>query len=62
MKYWLSVNSGPALGTALAPQRPKPVREQAELPSHILEPAWEGTRVLVRCRVCEFLPYCNDRW
>ena len=48
MKYWLSVNSGPALGTALAPQRPKPVREQAELPSHILEPAWEGTRVLVR--------------
>jgi len=48
VKYWLSVNSGPALGTALAPQRPKPVREQAELPSHILEPAWEGTRVLVR--------------
>ena len=48
MKYSVSVNSGPALGTALAPQRPKPVREQAELPSHILEPAWEGTRVLVR--------------
>ena len=48
MKYWLSVNSGAALGTALAPQRPKPVREQAELPSHILEPAWEGIRVLVR--------------
>ena len=22
----------------------------------------EGTRVLERCRVCEFLPYCNDRW
>ncbi len=22
----------------------------------------EGTRVLARCRVCEFLPYCNDRW
>lgn len=22
----------------------------------------EGTRVLGRCRVCEFLPYCNDRW
>ena len=21
-----------------------------------------GTRVLERCRVCEFLPYCNDRW
>jgi CRISPR-associated exonuclease Cas4 len=21
-----------------------------------------GTRVLGRCRVCEFLPYCNDRW
>ena len=48
MKYSISVNSVSALGTALAPQRPKPVREQAELPSHILEPAWEGTRVLVR--------------
>lgn len=22
----------------------------------------EGTRALERCRVCEFLPYCNDRW
>ena len=22
----------------------------------------EGTRVLARCRACEFLPYCNDRW
>ena len=22
----------------------------------------EGTRVLGRCQVCEFLPYCNDRW
>jgi CRISPR-associated exonuclease Cas4 len=22
----------------------------------------EGTCVLSRCRVCEFLPYCNDRW
>ncbi len=21
-----------------------------------------GTRALNRCRVCEFLPYCNDRW
>ena len=21
-----------------------------------------GTRMLERCRVCEFLPYCNDRW
>ncbi len=21
-----------------------------------------GTRVLGRCGVCEFLPYCNDRW
>lgn len=21
-----------------------------------------GTRRLERCRVCEFLPYCNDRW
>ena len=26
----------------------KAVREQAELPHHILEPAWSGTRVLVR--------------
>jgi len=22
----------------------------------------EGTRVVRRCHVCEFLPYCNDRW
>jgi predicted RecB family nuclease len=22
----------------------------------------EGTRQLGRCRVCEFLNYCNDRW
>jgi CRISPR-associated exonuclease Cas4 len=22
----------------------------------------EGTRLLGRCRECEFLPYCNDRW
>lgn len=22
----------------------------------------DGTRVLGRCGVCEFLPYCNDRW
>jgi CRISPR-associated exonuclease Cas4 len=22
----------------------------------------EGTRILGRCQVCEFLPYCNDRW
>jgi CRISPR-associated exonuclease Cas4 len=22
----------------------------------------EGTRRLARCRVCEFLTYCNDRW
>lgn len=21
-----------------------------------------GTRLQERCRVCEFLPYCNDRW
>ncbi|MEP7003502.1 MAG: hypothetical protein ABI888_03095 [Chloroflexota bacterium] len=37
-----------AIDAGLAPQRPKPVREQAELPNHILEPAWSGTRVLVR--------------
>jgi bifunctional non-homologous end joining protein LigD len=48
VKYSVSVDSVSTLGTALAPQRPKPVREQAELPSHILEPAWVGTRVLVR--------------
>jgi len=48
VKYSASVESVSTLGTALAPQRPKPVREQAELPSHILEPAWEGIRVLVR--------------
>ncbi|HEV2010697.1 MAG TPA: hypothetical protein VGS17_06680 [Candidatus Limnocylindria bacterium] len=47
MKYSVSVEST-AVGVALAPQRPKPVREQAELPNHILEPAWRGTRVLVR--------------
>src|SRR5438477_9214504 len=47
MKYSISVEST-ALGADLAPQRPKAVQEQAELPSHILEPAWEGTRVLVR--------------
>ncbi|MHB8630481.1 MAG: ATP-dependent DNA ligase [Candidatus Limnocylindria bacterium] len=37
-----------ALGADLAPQRPTPVREHSELPNHVLEPAWEGTRVLVR--------------
>jgi ATP-dependent DNA ligase len=48
VKYSNSVESAAAVGADLAPQRPKPVREQAELPRHILEPAWEGTRVLVR--------------
>jgi bifunctional non-homologous end joining protein LigD len=47
VKYSLSVELT-ALGVDIAPQRPKPVREQAELPNHILEPAWQGTRVLVR--------------
>ncbi|MDP9246151.1 MAG: hypothetical protein M3O64_05790 [Chloroflexota bacterium] len=47
MKYSIPVEST-VLGVDVAPQRPKPVREQAELPNHILEPAWEGTRVLVR--------------
>lgn len=37
-----------ALGADLLPQRPKPAREQAELPEHILEPEWQGRRVLVR--------------
>jgi len=31
----------------LVPQRPKAVREHAERPGHILEPAWTGTRALV---------------
>src|SRR5258707_1498177 len=48
MKYSVSVESAAATGRDLAPQRPKAVREQAELPNHILEPAWLGTRVLVR--------------
>jgi len=30
------------------PQRPRSVRERAEREGHILEPAWIGTRVLVR--------------
>jgi bifunctional non-homologous end joining protein LigD len=47
VKYSIPVEST-ALGADLAPQRPKAVREQAELPNHILEPAWQGTRVLVR--------------
>jgi bifunctional non-homologous end joining protein LigD len=49
MKYSVSVvDPVTELGTDLAPQRPKAVHEQAELPNHILEPAWPGTRVLVR--------------
>jgi bifunctional non-homologous end joining protein LigD len=47
VKYSLSVESS-ALAVDLAPQRPRPVREHAELPNHILEPAWQGSRVLVR--------------
>lgn len=46
MKYSVLVEST-ALGADVAPQRPKAVREQTELPNHILEPAWQGTRVLV---------------
>jgi bifunctional non-homologous end joining protein LigD len=46
VKYSIPVES--TLSLDPAPQRPKPVRETAELPNHILEPAWEGTRVLVR--------------
>lgn len=30
--------------------------------SVMLERMPEGTRLLQRCRVCEFLTYCNDRW
>jgi ATP-dependent DNA ligase len=47
VKYSIPVESTLS-GLDLVPQRPKPVREVAELPNHILEPAWEGTRVLVR--------------
>ena len=49
MKYSVSVvDPMSTVGLDLVPQRPKAVREQAELPNHILEPAWSGTRVLVR--------------
>lgn len=49
MKYSLTVvEPEPAVDTGLLPQRPRSVREQTELPNHILEPAWTGTRVLVR--------------
>jgi bifunctional non-homologous end joining protein LigD len=49
MKYSvLVVDPVTAIGAELVPQRPRAVREQAELPNHILEPAWSGTRVLVR--------------
>ena len=47
MKYSVLVEST-ALAVDLVPQRPKAMREHAELPYHILEPAWQGTRVLVR--------------
>ena len=36
------------LGADLAPQRPRYVRERAELPNHILEPDWVGKRALAR--------------
>ncbi|TMC69556.1 MAG: hypothetical protein E6J13_11085 [Chloroflexi bacterium] len=36
------------LGADLLPQRPRSVRERPEQAGHILEPAWEGKRVLVR--------------
>jgi bifunctional non-homologous end joining protein LigD len=47
VKYSVLVESS-ALAVDLVPQRPKALREHAELPNHILEPAWQGTRVLVR--------------
>lgn len=37
-----------SVGADLLPQRPRYVREKAELPGHILEPEWKGVRVLVR--------------
>jgi len=36
------------LGADLGPQRPRFVRERTEPEHHILEPEWNGTRVLVR--------------
>ena len=48
MKYSIPVEAVSAVSLDLRPQRPKAVREQAELANHILEPAWQGTRVLVR--------------
>ncbi len=36
------------LGADLAPQRPRYTRERSELPAHLLEPEWQGTRALVR--------------
>ena len=36
------------LGTEIAPQRPRYVRERAEPERHILEPEWVGTRALAR--------------
>lgn len=36
------------IGAAIAPQRPKYVREKTEPDRHILEPEWAGTRALVR--------------
>jgi len=37
-----------AIGADLLPQRPKYVHEHAEPSGHILEPEWNGTRVIVR--------------
>lgn len=36
------------MGAELAPQKARFVREKPELPGHILEPEWTGTRALVR--------------
>jgi ATP-dependent DNA ligase len=36
------------VGVDLLPQRPRFVTERPELPGHILEPEWSGTRALVR--------------
>jgi bifunctional non-homologous end joining protein LigD len=37
-----------AIGTDLAPQRPRYARERAEPSGHILEPEWKGVRALAR--------------
>ncbi len=50
------------IGADLLPQRPRYVREKAELSGHILEPEWTGTRVIVRVGVpgAHFVGYAGQ--